>query len=160
MSPEVPTGITLTRAQAAALADVGERLGPQIHDLYDDERCRAPIIRALCAVRGAVEGDGGGLDPFEVDLEFFGSIFGDIRSAELAEVVRSRIRALIAVMVLWRAVDDLSGAGESADLLEVSAIDRPGWRAEVLAYLRARGVEVHLTESGHVTHRDRRIDAR
>lgn len=147
MPPSPPLTISLTRAQAIALAHVADRLGPQIHDLWPDDRSRAPAVGAIFAIQTAVE-DGTTPDPFETDIEHFVSTIGDIRSAEFATVIRSRMTDLMAVAALWRAVEDLSPDAEADGLLDVEAVDTLDWRAEVLDLLIDRGVEIILPGEG------------
>lgn len=138
--------ITLTVPQAKMLALVGQQLRPQVEALFDHGRYRAVIERTFDLIDDRL--GGATPDPFDVDLENFAEVFGYVRSHEFAEVIRTRMRDLIAVTTLWRALEDLSGVADTSGLLGVPAIDSIEWRAEVLDLLLDRGVEVTLPGEG------------
>lgn len=144
--PIFPVHIALTYAQAHALARVGEALESQISELFPDGRHRSAVVRAFRRITEAIEG----VEPpaFDLDMERFIAVFGGLQSAEMAELLRARVRDLLAVAVLWAAVESISGVAGADELLGVPAIDHPGWRAEVLDLLTDRGVVVRLPGEG------------
>jgi len=138
----IPVEIAFTRAQAAALVRVGDELAPQIAELFPDGRHRSAVVRAFDRIADAIEG----VQPieFDLDLERFMAIYAALKSADMAELLRARVRDLLAVAILWSAVESISGLDGTDGLLGVPAIDHPAWRAEVLDLLIDRGVAVEL----------------
>ena len=134
-----PIRPNFTRAQLRALARVGRQLAPEIRGCFDDERVYRAVVRAFDTVDDAL--DGVADDPLELDIESLADHFAEIRSNPFAVLMRSRIRDLLAVLILWRAAEKL----DAGDLLDAEeAMSNPVWRAEVLDLLLDRGVEVTL----------------
>lgn len=140
--PIFPIQITFTYAQAHALARVGEALAAPIADLFPDGRHRSAVTRAFDRITATIEG----VEPaeFDLDMERFIAIFGGLRSTEMAELLRARVRDLLAVAILWSAVESIPGVAGADGLLGVPAVDHPAWRAEVLDLLIDRGVGIRL----------------
>lgn len=138
--PMAPLPITLTAAQFEALARLGDALAPQLADLLPDERLRGAATRAFERLAAA------DAEPNDADLELerFAGALRAVRSVEMAKLLRGRALDILAVAVLWSAVESLSGLARADALLGIPAVDDPEWRAEVLDLLIDRGVEVHL----------------
>ncbi len=140
-----------TRAQLRALATVLRVLGPETRKAFDDGRRHRALIRAQEAIEDALSG--AHPDPFDRDVEQFADLFADLRSEEFCELIRSRLRDLLSVVILWHSLEALSGvagSGAVGDLLGVPQIDDPSWRASVVDLLLDQGVEVKLPGDPHL----------
>jgi len=134
--------LSLTPTQAAALARVGEQSAELLAEWFPDGRHRSAAVRAFDRIADAIEGLVP--DAFDLDLERFADVHARLKSAEMAELLRVRVRDLLAAAVLWVAVESIPGIGDAEGLLGVPAIDDIEWRAEVLELLQARGIAVVL----------------
>ncbi len=140
--PTQLTPLRFTRAQLRALADVGRWVGPDLPRVFVDHRRRRSAERAFDAIDDQLRGLR--RDPIDLDLETFADLHAELRSVELAGLLRARVRDLLAVLTLWRALEQLGPAADAERLLVVPAIDELGWRADVLDLLIDRGVQVTL----------------
>ncbi len=138
--PSEPTAFRFTRAQLRALADVGRWVGDDLPRVFVGHRRRRSAERAFDAVDDHLRGLRP--DPIDLDLETFADLHAELRSVELARLLRARMRDLLAVLTLWRAVERLGPGPETDRLLVVPAIDELTWRADVLDLLIDRGVPV------------------
>lgn len=137
-----PTTIRFTRAQLRALAAIGRRLGPEIPRIFPDHRSLRAARRAFDAIDDQLCGVG--RDSIDLDLEHFADLFAELRNLDMADCLRSRVRDLLAVLILWRAAEGLGGDARAAELLAVELIDDLEWRADVLDLLTDRNVPITL----------------
>lgn len=144
--PSPPTTLRVTRAQLRALATVGRWIAPDLHRVFDDQRSTRAAERAFETIDDHLRDIR--RDPIDLDLEALADLHAELRSAEMAGLLRARIRDLLAVLILWRAIERLGPAADTAHLLDVPAIDELGWRAEVLDLLIDHGVQVTLPGEG------------
>lgn len=135
-----PLVVHLTPTQAAALVRVGEVV--DLAAIFPDGRHRSAARNGFDRVDDRLRGVEP--DPLELDLDRLGRVLADVRRPDFAAVLGARLRDLLAVAVLWTAVEALLPSADAAALLEVDAIDGIDWRAEAIDLLDARGVAVVL----------------
>lgn len=144
--PVTPTTIRFTRAQVRALALVGRRIAPDLDGFFDDHRSTRAARRAFDALDDALREMQ--KDPIDLDLESFADLHAELRSAEMAALLLARVRDLLAVLIPWRAVEDLGAGADVGGLLRAEAIYDLGWRADVLDALLDHGAPVVLPGEG------------
>lgn len=144
--------LELSAAQGRGLLLLATAAEDRLMSLLPDGRRRAAAVHGLDLLKDAVAGHAP--RAMDLDLQALGEALGDLRSAAALDLFETRIRDLLAVVLLWRGLEqaesDARRRGETAvaarcrALLDVDEIDAVPWRGEVVDALDDLGQAVVL----------------
>lgn len=122
-----------------------------------ETRDRAPLERAVEAIQAAI--DGAQPSPLDRDLDRLTTTLYSLKLGVLRDWAMQRLIYLHRRIELWRAGAELPWEIQ-AKILQIQALNQPGWRGEIEQLLQEHGLRIDLPDAGdyHVLNLPRRKD--